>query len=715
MSGLFEELKRRNVFKVGMAYVVLAWLVAQVTDVFLEPLGAPEWVIKTILMLLIAGLPLVLLFAWAYELTPEGLKREKDVDRSRSITHQTGQKLNLAIICILVLALGYFAWDKFVLEPDRHPEHEQRAEVTPAQPTAAEKSIAVLPFVNMSDDSGNEYFSDGISEEILNALAKVSDLKVAGRTSSFAFKGQNQDLRQIGQALGVNHILEGSVRKAGARVRITAQLIQVDDGFHLWSDTYDRELTDVFAIQDEIANAILAQLKARLVEGESPAPLATRTNTEAYELYLLAKQRMYERMQLPLEAAVELLDRAIAVDPQYGPAYAQRGIAALLLAENSYGTTPKAQAETQAKLFLDQALRLDPELAEAWAGLGLYHYGRPGEVNVGIDALEKALDLNPNLIDAGNWLQNAYLGASRPADALAVLEEVVRRDPLYRPGLANLQFLYGQMGRREEASAVLERARPYFPNDPLMSLMQSILSYNAGAFTEGLQQVGSALAMQPNDRVYRVFYSWGLASTHQWEKLAEEGYQGWRVYGLQQLGRTEEAAMLAWKTGPQEDIRWLFEFLNSAGQSAELIAYLEQQWPDLDAFEASFPANGYFGYREMNAVALAYRRAGNEEKFTDAMQRVRRAHDSLAEQGLNNRELWLHEAAWYAMAGRSQEALQYLGAAVDGGIVQSARIADTMPYFRELEGDPVYEAIQARMVEHLNRERKQLGLEPVST
>ena len=402
MSGLFEELKRRNVFKVGTAYVVLAWLVAQVTDVFIEPLGAPEWVIKTILVLLISGFPVVLLFAWAYELTPEGLKRERDVDRSQSITNQTGQKLNLAIIFILVVALGYFAWDKFVLEPDRHPEPEQHAEVVspqpPATPAAMEKSIAVLPFVNMSDDAGNEYFSDGISEEILNALAKVSDLKVAGRTSSFAFKGQNQDLRQIGEALGVNHILEGSVRKAGATVRITAQLIQVDDGFHLWSDTYDRELIDVFAIQDEIANAILTQLKARLVDGESPAPIATRTSTDAYELYLLAKQRMYERMQLPIEAAVELLDRAIAIDPQYAPAYAQRGIAALLLADNSYGATPKAQAETQARLFIDQALRLDPELAEAWAGLGLYHYGRPGEVDSGIEALEKALALNPNLI-----------------------------------------------------------------------------------------------------------------------------------------------------------------------------------------------------------------------------------------------------------------------------------------------------------------------------
>jgi TolB-like protein len=372
MPRLFEELKRRNVFKVGTAYVVLAWLLAQITDVFLEPFGAPDWVIKTILLLLVAGFPVALLFAWAFELTPEGIKKEKDVDRSQSITHETGQKLNLAIIFILVLALGYFAVDKFALAPARNAEQAQARNETEAAAAAAEsesekteKSIAVLPFVNMSDDAANEYFSDGISEEILNSLARVKEIKVAGRTSSFAFKGQNQDLRQIGDALGVDHILEGSVRKAGTKVRITAQLIQVDDGFHLWSDTYDRELTDVFAIQDEIATAILKQLKAQLLEGEQVVVTTTRADSEAYDLYLLAKQRMYERSGPTIQSAADLLDRAIARDPEYAPAYAQRGISALLLSEGegTYGNNPREQATAQGKLYIDKSLQLDPLLA----------------------------------------------------------------------------------------------------------------------------------------------------------------------------------------------------------------------------------------------------------------------------------------------------------------------------------------------------------------
>ena len=239
-TTFFEELKRRNVVRVGVVYLIAAWLLAQVADLMLENFHAPEWVIQAILVVLIIGFPIALIFAWAFEMTPEGIKKEKDVDRSESITHVTGRKIDFTIIGVMALALTYFIYDKFLATPDIATVATAPAEV--AEPLEKEKSIAVLPFVNMSGDAENEYFSDGISEEILNALAKVKELKVAGRTSSFSFKGQNQDLRQIGETLGVEHILEGSVRKDGNQIRITAQLIQVEDGFHLWSESYDREL-----------------------------------------------------------------------------------------------------------------------------------------------------------------------------------------------------------------------------------------------------------------------------------------------------------------------------------------------------------------------------------------------------------------------------------------------------------------------------------------
>jgi len=313
----FDELKRRNVFRVGIAYAIATWVLLQITEVITPILGLPDWAPKLIFVILAVGFVPALIFAWAYELTPEGLKKEKDVDRSESITHHTGRKLDFAIIAVLVLAVGLLLADRYTGQP-----------VSDSQ-QMVKKSIAVLPFVNISSDKEQEYFSDGITEEILNSLASVKELKVAGRTSSFAFKGQNQDLRRIGELLGVDHILEGSVRKSGTTVRITAQLIQVEDGFHLWSDTYDRELTDVFAIQDEIASEILIQLKAQLLDEERPVLVSRRTDPEVYDLYLLAKQRLYGRTRQTIELAVELLDQAIAKDPDYAPAFAQRGIATI--------------------------------------------------------------------------------------------------------------------------------------------------------------------------------------------------------------------------------------------------------------------------------------------------------------------------------------------------------------------------------------------------
>ena len=274
MGRIVEELKRRNVFRVAVAYVVASWLVLQVADIVLQGIEAPAWVMKVFMLVLALGLPFVLLFSWAYELTPEGLKKEKDVDRTASITPETGRKLNLITIGMLVAVLA-------VVVVDRTLMHDHDA--TPGDTVAtsvAEKSIAVLAFEDLSPAGDQAYFADGLSEELLNVLAQVPELKVAGRTSSFAFKGTNTDLREIGELLNVAHILEGSVRKAGNRIRVTAQLIKADDGFHLFSETYDRDLEDIFAVQDEIAQKISAALLTEIVGTEASAK--QETDPEAY-------------------------------------------------------------------------------------------------------------------------------------------------------------------------------------------------------------------------------------------------------------------------------------------------------------------------------------------------------------------------------------------------------------------------------------------------
>ena len=237
MSSLFSELKRRNVVRVGIAYIVLSWVALQLGDILFDMFETPAWVGKTLAALLLLGFPFACLFAWAFEMTPEGVKKTAEVDRSTSITHSTGRKLDFVIIGALVVALGYFVW-----------ERQELGE--PSVEVALEKSIAVLPFVNLSSDEEHEWFADGLTEEILNSLARTPDLLVASRTSSFQYKGQNTDVSEIAAALGVAHILEGSVRRSGNRLRVTAQLIRAHDGFHLWSETFDREPEDVLAVTD---------------------------------------------------------------------------------------------------------------------------------------------------------------------------------------------------------------------------------------------------------------------------------------------------------------------------------------------------------------------------------------------------------------------------------------------------------------------------------
>jgi len=715
--SFISELKRRNVFRVGIAYVVVAWLVTQVLQVVLESFGSPDWVMKTVLVILAAGLPFALIFAWAFELTPEGLKKEKDVDRTQSITHVTGHKLDRTIIAVLVLALGYFSFDKFVLTPGRNAAPAQTAQNHGTAPT--EKSIAVLPFVNMSSDPEQDYFSDGISEEILNALSKVKELEVAGRTSSFAFKGKNQDLRKIGQALGVDHILEGSVRKSGNTVRITAQLVRADNGFHMWSETYDRQLDNVFAIEDEIAKNILQQLKTTLLAGEESAVTSARTNTEAYDLYLLAKQRMYERTGPTIEAAAELLDRAIAKDPGYAPAYAQRGIAALLLAAGtgSYGDIPLQQAQSQGKLYLDKALQLDPDLAEALAGLGLYYIGQPKpELARGIELLRKALSINPGLIDASNWLHNALQASGKPAEAGRVVLAMIERDPLYRPGIRNAVNHFIGFGQQDQARAFLERVKPLIPNDSVIQSSEAAISGSVGDQAAEVKLSEAAVALQSSNSVARLTRSFAWMATHQYERVAAEGEDWLPIMALTFLGRNEEASILAFKRAEEKaDVGTLFTFLNITGRSNELIDYLEARWPDLDALRKDFPPYSSLGDFLMIDVALAYSRAGNQQKFDQAMAQVRRVHERLLAQGVNNATFFMNEAAYLTLAGDREGSLDYLDRAIKQGLITTTRISQAWPYLAPLEGDPRYQAIQARMLEHLNSERKKLGLEPVST
>lgn len=324
--SLFDELKRRNVFRVAVAYTVIAWLLAQVADLAFDNFGAPDWVPKSVLFVLILGFPLAVFFAWAFEMTPEGVKREKDVDRSQSITQNTGKKLNHLITAVLVAAIGFLLVDKFVLQDP--PE----AVVADASAVEVEKSVAVLPFVAMSSGPDDEFFADGLTEEILNSLAQLPDLLVTARTSAFSFKGMDIPIPEIAATLGVANVVEGSVRRSGDRLRVTAQLIRAEDGFHLWSETYDRSTEDSFGVQDEIAEKVASALDVVLDE-EQLELMRSRglQNPEAFIAFQKGMKLYSEAHELPLEEmsrglllANEEFTRTIELEPAASEAHFAR-------------------------------------------------------------------------------------------------------------------------------------------------------------------------------------------------------------------------------------------------------------------------------------------------------------------------------------------------------------------------------------------------------
>jgi len=429
--SLFEELKRRNVFRVGIAYAVSAWILLQIVDLVLENIAAPDWVMQVFMLAVAIGFPLALLFAWAFEMTPEGIKLEKDVDRNQSITHVTAQRMNRNIIIALVIAVVLLLVDKFTPDMNRDAEPSaaqvQSVETPVPQAEEEEKSIAVLPFVDMSPDGDQAYFADGISEEILNVLVKTHSLKVAGRTSSFQFRGRNEDLRVIGDQLGVEHILEGSIRKANNRVRITAQLVKANDGFHLWSETYDRDLTDIFAIQDEIANAITEALAIELNLGEEQQILKTAStdNMEAYEQYLEAKGLIARR--LDFDRSINLLNEVTRLDPDFAPGWAA-GAQAHSLAIY-YLTVDRQQFKDTAETMARRALEIDPNLASAYSVLGdvyrdRYEWGKARKNYL------RALDLNPDDSEANTQYSQMLWRVSYFDEALKYSTRAIDLDPL---------------------------------------------------------------------------------------------------------------------------------------------------------------------------------------------------------------------------------------------------------------------------------------------
>jgi TolB-like protein/Tfp pilus assembly protein PilF len=421
--SLVAELKRRNVFRVATAYAIAGWLIIQICATTFPFLKLPEWLITAVIVFVLIGFPLSIIFAWAFELTPEGLKKSQEVDITESVTSRTGKKLNGIIITVLSMAVIFLLVERVFFAEAAFIQNQSEIEFETA-------SIAVLPFVDMSAGQDQEYFSDGLSEELLNALAKVEDMKVAGRTSSFKFKGQNENLKLIGDELNVQHILEGSVRKSGSRIRITAQLIKADDGFHLWSETFDRELTanNVFEIQEEISRKVLDELKVRLLPEEDLELNNIPTqDIEAYQAYLKGNQLLINRNYAEIEAAIALYQDAIRIDPSFAEAHGQLALA--YNAQAYYGNIPRDEYLENLKSNAERALSINEYSPSANAALGLY-YQDINDLQKAEEQFKRSLEQNPNFVDVYNWLGNLYQDLGDRKNQFSLYEKGYEIDPL---------------------------------------------------------------------------------------------------------------------------------------------------------------------------------------------------------------------------------------------------------------------------------------------
>jgi len=702
VGNFLRELKRRNVFRVGAAYVVTSWLIIQVIETIREPLGLPGWTEAFFIVLLAAGLPLALIFAWAFEITPEGLKKTREVDQAESVTSDTGRKLNYAIVGMLALALGYFAWDGY---QRGNPPAATAGGAMPAagQTPVAQASIAVLPFVNMSADPEQEYFSDGISEELLNLLAKIPDLRVPARTSSFQFKGQNLDISEVAKQLNVAHVLEGSVRKADVKIRVTAQLIEADTGYHLWSETYDRELTDVFQIQDEISAAIVESLSDTLgLEVRAAPKLKPAANPDAYNAYLLAQHLIKLRTKQDIEAAIPNYEKAIELDPNYAPAHAGLGLAwRLLLADGaSYGTLKLDEMLDKALPHLEKALELDPKLPEALGAMGLTREAQD-RFEEAVGYYERALALNPSQTDVRNWYSSALDTLGREEEALAQMEKAYELDPLSVLTLNNYANALTSRRHYDQAQPVIERLAQIDP--PRGAMFRSVVLVNQHRKADGVVELLRGVDTDPGNLRTVSSAAFELADLG----LANDAVQIWPYPNLQPIvsavGDVEQALELARlnfeeNPGNPENVSALAWAYWRIGQKSEALKNAQRYLDTVDPIRRPIDGTNWM------FVVDAWQRR-DDEALRRHVDPLEKDIDHAMETGIDGTYINFGKSIALFVRGDQERSLDYLDRALSQDVL---RLAVLDAVFGQLGWKELPEYVERRRehIQYIEQERR---------
>jgi TolB-like protein/Tfp pilus assembly protein PilF len=699
VGSLFTELKRRKVVRVAVVYAATAFVILQAADIMLPRLGVPEWAMSLIVILVVLGFPVAIVLAWALELTPDGVRVTPSTVQSHPAEPTPsllGKRTMLVAGVLVVLGIGLGAG--WFLRP-----------IT--TPGVREASIAVLPFMDMSAEGDQQYFGDGLSEEILNLLAGISELKVSGRTSSFSFKGTNVSIPEIGRTLGVAHVLEGSVRRSGDQLRITAQLVEAETGFHLWSETYNRRMADVFAIQDEIAGAIADALRLTLV-----ASAHETADLEAYDLYLRARTLIYGRSVEGLNEARRLIDRALALDPDYPPALAVSGELWMLLSDapSSYGDIPEGEAHAAARAVLHRALALDPELADAHAAMGLL-FMTLGDYAVSRAHLERALTINPSHTNANHWHRLGLSRSGRLREAVDAGYRFAERDPLFLTTHSSMIAELTRLGRFDEAERLgrqLMRSHPERQQVPTVfagSLESTGRQAEAAELIEQARSLGDrgALVALYSEQIYFRLGEYARAAEISTGWLEAEA---WIAQGREEEGLARVRARMEASPGNFAPLWGLLHGLSLAGLHEELLDFVSERWVGAEELNGEFPFD-FSGGNALAPLAAAQRATGRHADLAATLAYWSGVLDFLEENGLVFGEFAFVKASFHALSSKRDRALERLGEAIALGYRNP--LLGRHPAFEPWWNDAEFRALVERNLALINDERAKLGLEPL--
>ena len=714
MASIWTELRRRNVVKVAVAYAAVGWFLVEIASTVLPIFEAPHWAVQTFTFLVILGFPAALAFSWAFQLTPEGLRREDGGEGTAArASSTTGRRLDFVIITVLALALVYVAVERYVLDPAEKtgprldvPKTDSEPILTDTGATLSDHSIAVLAFADLSPEGNQQYFSDGISEQILNDLAQISDLRVTSRSSAFRFKGTGVDIPAVAAQLGVTSILEGSVRKSGNRIRITAQLINAKNGFHLWSETYDRELEDVFAVQDDISAAIVRALTNQFGLRADAAPRNIDVeSTAAHEAYLRGRHLIVQTTDAAREAAIREFQRAIELDPNYALAYAELAMAIIDAEVLSQGNR-LADVIAQGSRHVEKAMTLDPMLAEANAAAGLLAW-RQSRYMESRQYFERALEINPNFVRVYVWLGNLLnYDLGEYADAFEMRSRAMRLDPLSISTIVfYLQALIEQ-NRDEEAEQILAKIERLYPH--IYAYRRGSLESKDGKISKAVLGSLDALRINPEYSRPKAGLQFHFAAIGLREEISSFTDRP-LVLALILVGDPQAAVRVAeaWVADtPDERIvqHDLGLALAANGEYARARPILEEMWQE----SGGRIAKRRDLFRADSALALiAIRRAAGEEHrvgelVAAIMDNVRRYREAgIVGDGRSFGADYEEGLALY-FSGRREAGLVLL----DRGTAQGVIVPPNSAYMQPLYDDPGFAHIIARQEERQARERK---------